>query len=76
MRPRPAWCWRKRGVRTKEQQAETEEGRERAKQEAELSVAPRLFDQVRPLLRGRVISGDALYCQKTLCHQLRAAGAD
>lgn len=27
------------------------------------------------LLAGRLISGDALYCQKTLCRQLRAAGA-
>lgn len=40
-----------------------------------MSVAPRLLDQVRPLLRGRVVSGDALYCQKALCRQLRAAGA-
>jgi predicted transposase YbfD/YdcC len=38
-------------------------------------VAPRLLEQVRPLLGGRVVSGDALYCQKTLCRQLRAAGA-
>jgi predicted transposase YbfD/YdcC len=75
MLPRPAKCWRKRGVRTREAQAETEDDREQAKQEAELSVAPRLLEQVRPLLRGRVVSGDALYCQKTLCRQLRAAGA-
>jgi len=38
-------------------------------------VAPRLVEQVRPLLAERVISGDALYCQKALCRQLRAAGA-
>jgi predicted transposase YbfD/YdcC len=76
MPPRPAWCWRKRGVRTKEEQAETAEEREQAKQEAELRVAPRLLEQVRPHLRGRVVSGDALYCQKTLCRQLRAAGGD
>lgn len=56
--------------------AETDEAREEAKQEAELSVAPRLLQQVQPLLRGRVVSGDALYCQKALCRQLRAAGAD
>lgn len=73
---RPAACWRKRGVRTKEEQAETDEAREQVKQEAELRVAPRLIDQVRPLLAGRLVSGDALYCQKTLCRQLRAAGAD
>lgn len=75
MPPRPAWCWHKRGVRTKEERAETDEARAQAKQEAELSVAPRLLEQVRPLLGGRVVSGDALYCQKTLCRQLRAAGA-
>jgi predicted transposase YbfD/YdcC len=37
-------------------------------------VAPRLLRQVRSLLRGRLVSGDALYCQKTLCGQIRAAG--
>lgn len=39
-------------------------------------MAPRLLHQVQPLLAGRVVSGDALYCQKALCRQLRAAGAD
>ena len=34
------------------------------------------MDQVQPLLRGRLVSGDALYCQKALCRQLREAGAD
>jgi hypothetical protein len=65
---------RKRGVRTKEEQAETEEERVQAKQEAELSVAPRLREQVRPLLAGRLVSGDALSCQRGLCRQVRAAG--
>jgi predicted transposase YbfD/YdcC len=79
MPPRPASCWHKRGVRTKEEQAETDEAREQAKQakqEAELSVAPRLLKPVQPLLRGRLVSGDALYCQKAFCHQVRAASAD
>jgi predicted transposase YbfD/YdcC len=40
-----------------------------------LSVAPRLLEQARPQLGGRVVSGDALYCQKSLCRQVRAAGA-
>jgi predicted transposase YbfD/YdcC len=73
----PAWCWRKRGVRTKEEQAETAEDRAQAKQEAELSVAPRLLRQVAAVgaLAGRLVSGDALYCQKALCRQIRAAGA-
>src|SRR5260221_11996914 len=76
MPPRPAWCWRKRGVRTTEEQAKTDDDRAQAKQEAELSVAPRLLEQVQPLLAGRLVSGDALYGQKTLCRQLRAAGPD
>jgi predicted transposase YbfD/YdcC len=41
-----------------------------------LSVAPRLLQQVRTLLRGRLVSGDALYCQKALCRQIRQAGGD
>jgi predicted transposase YbfD/YdcC len=41
-----------------------------------LSVAPRLLEQVGPLLQGQLVSGDALYCQKDLCQQLRTAGAD
>ena len=44
MPPRPAWCWRKRGVRTTEEQAKTDDDRAQAKQEAELSVAPRLLE--------------------------------
>jgi predicted transposase YbfD/YdcC len=73
---RPAWCWRKRGVRTNEELAATDEERRQAKQEAELSVAPRLLQQVYPVLGGRLVSGDALYCQKALCRQLRASGAN
>jgi predicted transposase YbfD/YdcC len=69
-------CWRKRGVRTREEQATTAEEREGAKAEAELSVAPRLLRQVAPQIRGRLVSGDALYCQKALCRQIRQAGGD
>jgi predicted transposase YbfD/YdcC len=39
-----------------------------------LSVAPRLLRQVR--LAGRLVSGDALYCQRVLCRQVRRAGGD
>jgi predicted transposase YbfD/YdcC len=39
-------------------------------------VAPRLLEQVRSLLRGRLVSGDALYCQKRLCRQIRASGGE
>lgn len=37
-------------------------------------MAPRLLRQVRPWLAGRVVSGDALYCQKMLCRQIVQAG--
>lgn len=62
---RPAWCWHKRGVRTRD---ESDQG----KQEAELSVAPALLRSVS--LAGRVVTGDALYCQHALCRQIRHAG--
>jgi predicted transposase YbfD/YdcC len=45
-----------------------------AKQEAELSMAPRLLTRVQ--LAGRLLSGDALYCQRALCEQVRQAGGD
>jgi hypothetical protein len=56
--------------------AETVEEREQAKQEAELSMAPRLVRRVQSLLGGRLVSGDALYCQKALCRQIVQAGGD
>jgi len=52
----------------------TAEDKARAKQEAELSVAPRLLQRVR--LAGRLVSGDALDCQRALCRQVRQAGGD
>jgi predicted transposase YbfD/YdcC len=42
--------------------------------EAELSVAPALLARVD--WRGRVLTGDALFCQRKLCRQVRAAGGD
>src|SRR5262249_37662895 len=70
---RPAWCWRKRGVRDTTRPAtptcEDEVGTEKA--EAELSLAPDLLRRVP--LRGRVVTGDALYCQHALCAQIRQA---
>lgn len=44
------------------------------KSEAELTVAPRLLAQL--AWRGRVFTGDALYCQRHLCRQVVAAGGD
>jgi hypothetical protein len=44
------------------------------KVEAELSVAPAVIAQV--AWPGRVLTGDALYCQRALCAQVLAAGGD
>jgi predicted transposase YbfD/YdcC len=44
------------------------------KAEAELTVAPALLARLD--LRGRVLTGDALFCQRTLCQQVQAAGGD
>lgn len=44
------------------------------KAEAELTVAPTLIDRVD--WRGRVLTGDALFCQRNLCQQVLAAGGD
>ncbi len=44
------------------------------KAEAELSVAPRLLARLD--WHGRVLTGDALFCQRNLCEQIAAAGGD
>lgn len=44
------------------------------KAEAELTVAPALLDRID--WHGRVLTGDALFCQRTLCRQVRDAGGD
>jgi predicted transposase YbfD/YdcC len=44
------------------------------KSEAELTVAPALLARV--AWPGRVLTGDALFCQRTLCAQVLAAGGD
>lgn len=51
-----------------------EEEQEEKKARSELAVAARLL----PLIdwRGKVLTGDALYCQRTLCSALREAGGD
>jgi len=62
---RPAWCWRKRGVRI---------GTAVDEHDAELLSAPRLMAELP--LKGAVVTGDALYCQRALCEQIVAAGGD
>jgi predicted transposase YbfD/YdcC len=44
------------------------------KADAELTVAPRLIARLD--WHGRVLTGDALFCQRTLCGQVCAAGGD
>lgn len=44
------------------------------KAEAELTVAPKLIDRVD--WHGRVMTGDALFCQRNLCKQVIDAGGD
>ncbi len=44
------------------------------KQEAELTVAPALIDRLD--WRGRVLTGDALFCQRDLCRQVLDRGGD
>src|SRR5438477_13076750 len=61
MRTRPAWCWRKRGVR-------------RDQGEGELTAARRLLPRLP--LAGCLLTGDALYCLHELCAQVLAAGGD
>jgi predicted transposase YbfD/YdcC len=45
-----------------------------AKQHSELAVASRLIGQID--WQGKVLTGDALYCQRCLCYALRLAGGD
>ena len=54
----PGWCW-PAGVRT-------------AEHEAELTVAPAVLEAFR--LERRLVTGDALYCQRALCRTLVARG--
>ena len=44
------------------------------KAEAELTVAPRLIARID--WRGRVLTGDALFCQRSVCEQVGDAGGD
>ena len=61
MQVRPALCWRNRGVRTNDH-------------EAELTVAPALLEML--CLEGRLLTGDALYCQRGLCKKVNDRGGD
>lgn len=47
---------------------------EQKKQKSELAVASRLIQHID--WKGKVLTGDALYCQRCLCSALRLAGGD
>jgi predicted transposase YbfD/YdcC len=49
-------------------------GVDHAQHQAELTVLPELLEQLD--WEGRVLTGDALYCQRTLCAQVVEAGGD
>ena len=58
---------------TKSKQAEKDEQEEK-KQKSELAVAYRLIAQID--WKGKVLTGDALYCQRCLCLAIILAGGD
>ncbi len=51
-----------------------QEEQEEKKQKSELAVASRLIQHID--WQGKVLTGDALYCQRCLCSALRRAGGD
>lgn len=51
-----------------------QEEQEAKKQKSELAVASRLIQHID--WQGKVLTGDALYCQRCLCSALRQAGGD
>ncbi len=51
-----------------------QEEQEAQKQKSELAVAARLIQHID--WKGKVLTGDALYCQRCLCSALRQAGGD
>ena len=54
--------------------AKEKEQQEEKKQKSELAVASRLIETID--WKGKVLTGDALYCQRCLCSALRLAGGD
>jgi predicted transposase YbfD/YdcC len=58
---------------TKSKQTKKDEQEEK-KQKSELAVAYRLITHID--WKGKILTGDALYCQRCLCFELRRAGGD
>src|SRR5437879_3671245 len=62
-------------TKQKEQETKTKQKeQEEKKQKSELAVAYRLITQID--WKGKILTGDALYCQRCLCFELRRAGGD
>jgi DDE_Tnp_1-associated len=55
-------------------EAQEQEAHEAKKEKSELAVASRLIQHLD--WHGKVLTGDALYCQRDLCSALRLAGGD
>jgi predicted transposase YbfD/YdcC len=68
-----AFC-HEHGVVLAHEPIEPGQGAEQEKGEAELTVAPALLARV--AWPGRVLTGDALFCQRHLCQQVLAAGGE
>jgi hypothetical protein len=64
----------KRREATEQTEQETQAAHEEQKQKSELAVAYRLIQPID--WNGKVLTGDALYCQRCLCAALRLAGGD
>ncbi len=60
--------------RSKESEEQEQEAHEEKKQKSELAVAARLIQHID--WKGKVLTGDALYCQRCLCSALRQVGGD
>jgi predicted transposase YbfD/YdcC len=62
------------GKKSEQQGEKKENEQEEKKQKSELAVAYRLILQIN--WKGKVLTGDALYCQRCLCAALLLAGGD
>src|SRR5216684_2947922 len=61
-------------AKSKLSEEKEQEEHEEKKQKSELAVASRLIGSIN--WKGKVLTGDALYCQRCLCSALRLAGGD
>ncbi len=63
-----------KGKKSGQKEESKENGQEEKKQKSELAVASRLILQID--WKGKVLTGDALYCQRCLCAAILLAGGD